>query len=136
MYKYISFLKQATFLKHSFAMKSDFRDIKGKRNYFGFILNSFLSRYGDIMTVYLGSRCTIMLNSYDVIKEAFVKHGNVLSGRPQDLFFIEQITEGLRRRCSEYIATVHASGFQSLEVNIIMTSYPAGSSGISDYFTV
>ena len=25
------------------------------------------------MTVYLGSRCTIMLNSYDAIKEALVK---------------------------------------------------------------
>ena len=49
------------------------------------------------MTVFFGSRCTIMLNSYDVIKEAFVKHGNVLSGRPQDLFFIQEITEGLGR---------------------------------------
>ena len=46
------------------------------------------------MTVYLGSRCTIMLNSYDVIKEAFVKHGHVFSGRPQDLLFIKEITEG------------------------------------------
>ena len=50
------------------------------------------------MTVYLGSRCTIMLNSYDVIKEAFVKHGNVLSGRPQDLFFIQEITEGFGKQ--------------------------------------
>ena len=36
-----------------------------------------------------------MLNSYDAIKEAFVKHGHVFSGRPQDLFFITDITEGL-----------------------------------------
>ena len=116
-------------------MKSDFRDINGKRNYFGFILNSFSSRYGDIMTVYLGSRCTIMLHSYDVIKEAFVKHGNVLSGRPQDLFFIEEITEGLGRRYSEY-SNCSCQWFPIPEVNKIMTSHPAESSGISNYFTV
>ena len=46
------------------------------------------------MTVYLGSRCTIMLNSYDAIKEALVKNAHVFSGRPQDLFFIKEITEG------------------------------------------
>ena len=46
------------------------------------------------MTVYLGSRCTIMLNSYDAIKEAFAKNAHVFSGRPQDLFFIKEITEG------------------------------------------
>ena len=47
------------------------------------------------MTVYLGSRRTIMLNSYDVIKEAFVKYGHEFSGRPQDLFL--ETTEGLGR---------------------------------------
>ena len=55
---------------------------------------SLLFRYGDIMTVYLGSRCTVMLNSYDVIKEAFVKNAHVFSGRPQDILFIKEITEG------------------------------------------
>ena len=53
------------------------------------------SRYGDVMTVYLGSRCTVMLNSYDAIKEAFLKQGHVFAGRPQDLFFVSEITEGL-----------------------------------------
>ena len=47
------------------------------------------------MTVYLGSRCTIMLNSYDVIKEAFAKYGHAFSGRPQDLIFIKEIVQGL-----------------------------------------
>ena len=55
----------------------------------------FIHRYGGVMTVYLGSRCTVMLNSYDAIKEAFVKYGHVFSGRPQDLFFITDISEGL-----------------------------------------
>ena len=53
------------------------------------------------MTVYLGSRCTIMLNSYDVIKEAFVKHGHILSGRPRDLIYVTEMTEGLGRRSKE-----------------------------------
>ena len=39
-------------------------------------------RYGDIMTVYLGVRQTVYLNTYDVIKEAFVKQGHSFSGRP------------------------------------------------------
>ena len=51
------------------------------------------------MTVYLGSRCTIMLNSYDIINDAFVKCGHAFSGRPQDLWFIKEITEGLGRKC-------------------------------------
>ena len=51
------------------------------------------------MTVYLGSRCTIMLNSYDIINDAFVKCGHAFSGRPQDLWVVKEITEGLGRKC-------------------------------------
>ena len=36
----------------------------------------------------------MILNSYDVVKEAYVKLGSVIAGRPQDLFFVESITEG------------------------------------------
>ena len=48
-------------------------------------------RYGDMMTVYLGSRQIIYLNKYDVVKEAFVKHGNSFTGRPQDLLWSKDI---------------------------------------------
>ena len=47
--------------------------------------------YGDVFTVYFGSRRVIVLNSYEAIKEAFVKQGNLLAGRPQDLFFVKDI---------------------------------------------
>ena len=45
-------------------------------------------------TVYLGTRCTVMLNSYDTIKEAFVRYGDVFAGRPQDLFFFRELLKG------------------------------------------
>ena len=42
--------------------------------------------YGDIFTLYLGSRRVVVLNGYDVIKEALLgKHGRILSGRPNIL---------------------------------------------------
>ena len=50
-------------------------------------------RYGDMMTVYLGSRQIIYLNKYDVVKEAFVKHGNSFTGRPQDLLWSKDICQ-------------------------------------------
>ncbi len=47
------------------------------------------------MTVYLGTRRTVMLNSYDAVREAFGKMSHVFSGRPQDLFYITELTKGL-----------------------------------------
>ena len=57
-------------------------------------LRRLSEKYGDIFTVYFGSRRVIVLNSYEAIKEAFVKQGNLLAGRPQDLFFVRDIQEG------------------------------------------
>ena len=51
-------------------------------------------RYGDIMTFHLGPREIIYLNSYDVIREAFVKSGNSFSGRPQDWFWLAELCHG------------------------------------------
>ncbi|KAL8586800.1 hypothetical protein ACOMHN_061313 [Nucella lapillus] len=42
-------------------------------------------QYGDIFSLYLGSRLVIVFNSYSVIREAFVKHGDVFSERPHML---------------------------------------------------
>ena len=52
-------------------------------------------RYGDMMTVYLGARQTVYLNTYDVIKEAFVKKGNLFSGRPQDVFWVTELCDSI-----------------------------------------
>ncbi len=57
-------------------------------------LEKMKRKYGDIFIIYLGSTRVVMLNSYEIIKEAFVKHGNSFTGRPQDLFFIKYITKG------------------------------------------
>ena len=46
------------------------------------------------MTVYLGSRQIIFLNTYDAIKEAYVKLGQSFTGRPQDLIWTKDICAG------------------------------------------
>ena len=46
------------------------------------------------MTFHLGPREIIYLNSYDVIREAFVKSGNSFSGRPQDWFWLAELCHG------------------------------------------
>ena len=43
------------------------------------------------MTVHLGPREAIYLNTYDIIKEAFVKNGASFSGRPQDYFYMTEL---------------------------------------------
>ncbi|CAH1790746.1 unnamed protein product, partial [Owenia fusiformis] len=43
-------------------------------------------KYGDIMTIHMGSKPYIFLNSYDVIKEAFVAQKEYFSDRPDSLF--------------------------------------------------
>ncbi|XP_035672246.1 cytochrome P450 2D3-like isoform X3 [Branchiostoma floridae] len=42
-------------------------------------------KYGDVFTVWLGSRPAVVLSGQDAVKEALLKHGNVFSSRP-DLF--------------------------------------------------
>ena len=47
-------------------------------------LSKLSVKYGDIYMLYLGSERTVVLNSYEVIKDALVKQGNAFSGRPND----------------------------------------------------
>ena len=63
-------------------------------------------KYGDVYTIYIGSKRTIVLNSYEATKEAFTKHGAVFSGRPQDLFFVENITKGLGKSFNWHFETM------------------------------
>ncbi len=58
------------------------------------------------MTVYLGSRCTVFLNTYEVVKQAFVKKGDAFSGRPQDLYFMKEFAKGKGNEYSDMIAMV------------------------------
>ncbi|KAK6189758.1 hypothetical protein SNE40_001754 [Patella caerulea] len=48
--------------------------------------------HGDICSAYFGSKLFIFLNSYDLIKEAFVKNGDVFSNRPS-LFLTNLLTK-------------------------------------------
>ena len=40
-------------------------------------------KYGDVVSMYLGGQLVVVLNSYEVIKEAFITKGDVSSGRIQ-----------------------------------------------------
>ena len=48
-------------------------------------------RYGDVFSLYMGSRLVVVLNGYDVIKEALVKHAAVFSNRPK-MFITDLVT--------------------------------------------
>lgn len=48
-------------------------------------------RYGDVFSLYMGSRLVVVLNGYDVIREALLKRADVFSNRPK-MFITELIT--------------------------------------------
>ena len=50
--------------------------------------------YGDVFTMDMGMNRTVMLASYDAIKEALVTNAQALSGRPQDVFMTNELTQG------------------------------------------
>ena len=50
--------------------------------------------YGDVFTIQMGPRPTVVLASYEATKEAFVKQGGAFSGRPQDDFITKEIAQG------------------------------------------
>ncbi|KAK2156661.1 hypothetical protein LSH36_208g04096 [Paralvinella palmiformis] len=56
-------------------------------------LRKLANKYGDVFTIYLGSRRVVVLDGYDVIHDAFVKNAKVFSGRP-NIFTIKIITGG------------------------------------------
>ena len=59
------------------------------------VLHLLCFRYGDMMTVSLGSRQTVYLNTEEVIREAFVKHGHSFAGRPRDMFWMKELCDGI-----------------------------------------
>ena len=42
--------------------------------------------YGDVFSVYMGSRLVIIINGVQGMKEAMVKQGDIFSGRPWNYF--------------------------------------------------
>ncbi|TRY67985.1 hypothetical protein DNTS_035548 [Danionella cerebrum] len=53
-----------------------------------------LSQYGEMTTVYLGRKPAILLNTLQIVKEAFVQNASSFSGRPS-LPVLTWVTEGL-----------------------------------------
>ena len=56
-----------------------------------------------MMTVYFGARPTILLNTYNVIKEAFVQRGYAFAGRPQDHFYLSEMCGGIGKNFHFYL---------------------------------
>ncbi|XP_046568799.1 cytochrome P450 2H2-like [Haliotis rubra] len=59
------------------SMKPDFREQ----------FQEWRKQYGDLFTLYLGNRLTIVLNGYDTVKEALVKNSDVFAVRPYAVVF-------------------------------------------------
>ncbi|XP_006811948.1 cytochrome P450 2U1-like [Saccoglossus kowalevskii] len=49
--------------------------------------------YGDVFSLYFGSKLVIILNGYDAIREAFVNRADVLNNRPS-LLVLEMLSNG------------------------------------------
>ena len=47
------------------------------------------------MTVHLGSTQVVFLNTYEMEKDAYVKHGHQFAGRPQEIFWISELVNNL-----------------------------------------
>ena len=56
-------------------------------------LRKLARKYGDVFTIYLGPTRVVILNGYDAIWDAFVKHANVFSGRPNN-YISKKLTKG------------------------------------------
>ncbi|PVD29117.1 hypothetical protein C0Q70_11714 [Pomacea canaliculata] len=50
-------------------------------------------RYGDVFSLYVGNRLVVVLNGYNVIKDALVKHADVFTDRPH-FYFTDYIAKG------------------------------------------
>ncbi len=61
------------------------------------------------MTVYFGSRPVIILNTHDVIKDALGKRATEFAGRPQDLFWVTDISRGRGKSSAATVTTQNAS---------------------------
>ena len=60
-------------------------------------LRKYRKLYGDIYSLYLGTKLVIVIAGYDKINEAFVKNANVFSNRPKGNHILEKVTRGLGR---------------------------------------
>ena len=56
-------------------------------------------KYGDLVTLHVGSFTIVLVSGYDTLRELFIKHGDVTSDRP-NVFYFRDITKGEGNRLS------------------------------------
>ena len=49
-------------------------------------------QYGDVMSVYMGSRLVLIVSGMEAMKECFVRQSDIFSGRPNNYF--KRVTKG------------------------------------------
>ena len=64
-------------------------------------LRKFRKRYGDIYSLYFGSKLVIVMSGYDTLKEAFLKNGDMFHDRPKGNLFLDEFTKKLGK-CGSY----------------------------------
>ncbi|XP_052797930.1 cytochrome P450 2J6-like [Mya arenaria] len=70
-----------------------FLGIQRKRKRLARVLNEQREKYGDIIYAEIDGIPNVFLQGYDVINEAFVKQGDVISDRPSWLKFVKEVTK-------------------------------------------
>ncbi len=56
-------------------------------------LNRFEEKYGSVFRLYFGSHLVVVLNDYEAVREAFIKHGDTYIDRPKK-FLQVQMSKG------------------------------------------
>lgn len=73
------------------------------------VLTDMARTYGQIFSLYMGSEFTIVLNDFEIIREAFLKRGEVFSGRP-DMHVLQELQSdeyGLHGECIQRVSTLY-----------------------------
>ena len=65
-------------------------------------LTKMAQKYGDVFSLMLGNRLVVVLNGFDAIQEAIVKHATAFAGRPQLYTFKLANPEGNSLTVSDY----------------------------------
>ena len=57
-------------------------------------LRRYRKQYGDIYSLYFGTKLVIVISGYNCLKEAFVKNGEIFSDRPKGHTFFTEMAKG------------------------------------------
>ncbi|XP_077988758.1 cytochrome P450 2F2-like [Glandiceps talaboti] len=86
----------------------------------GYWCTAMSRRYGDVFAMKLGGQLAIVLNSYEVIREAFVKNGGVFSGRPHDVHSMVKREDTIARQPDKKwktLRTLYKVAFRRFGIN-------------------